>query len=106
MGCIHSNEKVNQPENIYELNQLSIQNTKPFSLVGTASYVRVVNVYDGDTITIIFRFGSHFYHKRCRIYGIDTPEIRTKNNEEKQKGIEGILKKVDFRKNSLGMVLY
>lgn len=45
---------------------------------------KVLDVYDGDTITIAFDFGNKYYSWKARIYGIDTPEIRTKNIKEKE----------------------
>jgi micrococcal nuclease len=82
MGCINSKIE----EDKHSLENMNINNTNKFTLEGTSCYVRVVDVYDGDTITIVFRFGNKFYNKKCRIYGIDTPEIKTKNIEEKKEG--------------------
>lgn len=50
--------------------------------------VKVVEVYDGDTIFIDLPDQHPLFGKRMgvRIFGIDTPEIRTKNSCEKQKG--------------------
>ena len=31
---------------------------------------------------------NHLYRWNCRINGVDTPELRTKNKKEKQKGYE------------------
>lgn len=49
---------------------------------------KVVSVYDADTITIDFDLGFkiHYKDQQCRIYGIDTPELRTKNKKEKELG--------------------
>ena len=114
MGCIFSKKisnkiKTNQETKIenntdkYILEKKNIDNTEQFSLVGSSCYVRVIDVYDGDTITVIFRFGDKFYNKKCRIYGIDTPEIRTKNTEEKKAGYEA----KEFLKNLiLGKVIW
>lgn len=49
----------------------------------------VVDVYDGDTITCVFlaegrTVGVHKW--RCRLVGINTPEIRTRDLEEKERG--------------------
>jgi endonuclease YncB( thermonuclease family) len=55
-----------------------------FSLDGHMCYARVASVYDGDTITAIFKLpsGSEYYKWNCRLYGIDTPELKTGNNKE------------------------
>jgi endonuclease YncB( thermonuclease family) len=52
------------------------------------TYVRVVNVYDGDTCTVIFKVGQAYYKHNIRLFGIDTCEIRSKNEEQKQKALQ------------------
>lgn len=48
----------------------------------------VVRVIDGDTIDLDVDLGFNIYHKhRFRLHGIDTPEIRTKDLDEKERGI-------------------
>ena len=47
---------------------------------------KVVHVYDGDTIHVVFYALGDYYKWKCRIYGIDTPELRTKNQNEKKMG--------------------
>tara|TARA_Y100000310_G_scaffold231359_1_gene233883 strand:+ start:1157 stop:1519 length:363 start_codon:yes stop_codon:yes gene_type:complete len=48
----------------------------------------VISVYDGDTITIMMDMGmSHFARIKVRLLGIDTPEIRTRDLEEKKLGL-------------------
>jgi endonuclease YncB( thermonuclease family) len=47
---------------------------------------RVIKVYDGDTIIIASKLpyeASPLYRFSVRLNGIDTPEIKSKNNEEK-----------------------
>ena len=47
---------------------------------------RVIKVYDGDTITIASMLpykGSKIYRFPVRLNGIDTPEMRTKDENEK-----------------------
>ena len=46
-------------------------------------WARVVDVYDGDTFTICYVRGGKFLRRRCRCTGYDSPEIRTKDLEEK-----------------------
>ena len=37
---------------------------------------KVVKVYDGDTITIVFRHpDGRFYQEQCRLMGLDAPEM-------------------------------
>lgn len=49
---------------------------------------QVDRIVDGDTIDMIVDLGFNIHHKiRVRLAGIDTPEIRTLDLEEKQAGI-------------------
>ena len=49
----------------------------------------VVNIVDGDTVDIIIDLGFSLTKKeRVRLAGIDTPECRTRDLEEKQMGLE------------------
>tara|TARA_R100000234_G_scaffold117728_1_gene96725 strand:+ start:56 stop:448 length:393 start_codon:yes stop_codon:yes gene_type:complete len=53
------------------------------------SVKEIVNVVDGDTIDIIIDLGFDLTKKeRVRLAGIDAPESRTSNAEEKQFGLE------------------
>jgi micrococcal nuclease len=48
----------------------------------------VKKVVDGDTFDILIDLGFDTYrHGRVRLYGINTPETRTKNLEEKKMGL-------------------
>lgn len=59
-----------------------------FSLKGLVVDGFVLDVYDGDSVTVVFAFKGEYYKWKCRLYGIDTPEIRTKDVNEKKKGFE------------------
>lgn len=49
----------------------------------------VLSVYDGDTVTLMIDQGmKHFARVKVRMVGINTPEIRTKDLEEKKRGYE------------------
>ena len=46
------------------------------------------SVYDGDTATFMVDLGfKTMRREKMRFYGIDTPEIRTKNKKEKKYGL-------------------
>ena len=45
---------------------------------------RVIDVYDGDTITCIVKKYGHFVKIKCRLIGVDTPEMRGGTDETKQ----------------------
>ncbi|MFD0863606.1 thermonuclease family protein [Sungkyunkwania multivorans] len=44
---------------------------------------KVIDVYDGDTITAVVDLGFlHYQEMKLRLYGIDTPELRGEQREE------------------------
>ena len=51
---------------------------------------KILRIVDGDTVDvdIDLGFGIWRHRERVRLVGIDTPEVRTKDLDEKQKGIE------------------
>jgi endonuclease YncB( thermonuclease family) len=53
---------------------------------GTTVTAKVVSVYDGDTIKVVFPLNNIFYKWNCRLMGVDTPELRTRNAKEKEYG--------------------
>ena len=49
---------------------------------------KVLRVVDGDTIDVNIDLGFNIWHRgRVRMAGIDTPESRTRNLEEKKLGL-------------------
>ena len=51
--------------------------------------VKINRVVDGDTIDVTIDLGFELYKKeRVRVAGVDTPEKRTRNLEEKALGID------------------
>lgn len=49
---------------------------------------KVTKVVDGDTIDVIMDMGFDIMYKsRVRLFGIDTPESRTRNKDEKVRGL-------------------
>ena len=61
---------------------------KQFGFDGETKKAKVVSVYDGDTIKVVFPFLRKLYKFNCRILGVDTPEIRTRNKDEKEFGLK------------------
>ena len=48
---------------------------------------KITRVVDGDTVDCILDLGFSILHKcRVRLYGIDTPESRTRDKDEKARG--------------------
>jgi len=50
-----------------------------FSLNGLLMYGKVVYVYDGDTVHIVFNYNNILTKFNCRLIFIDSPEICPKN---------------------------
>jgi micrococcal nuclease len=65
----------------------TIHSAKEFGLANKRIRAKVVDVYDGDTITLAFVFERTVYKKQCRVKGVDCAEIRSKNTEEKETGL-------------------
>lgn len=89
--CVCKYQSNDESETSHELADLSLVNDndktiKPLSLDGEIMYGKVVDIYDGDTCKIIMPFKSCLYRWNCRLLGIDTPELRTKNEKEKECG--------------------
>jgi micrococcal nuclease len=66
------------------LDNISYNDTIPF--IPPVTTGKVIKVYDGDTITIASKLpydGCPLYRFSVRINGIDCPEMRTKNANEK-----------------------
>lgn len=82
---------------VYEHNKLQNINSNDvslFSLNGKHFTAKIIEIYDGDTITVIFKLFGNYYKWKCRIMHVDTPEIKKmvkavteeeKNKNEKEK---------------------
>lgn len=94
----NSNKKIEQLKD--ELKDCNTKNTPFFTLDGNQFIAKCIKVYDGDTITIAFKpFDEHedddentycgnIYKYNIRLAGIDTPEIRSSNPDEKKRALE------------------
>lgn len=67
---------------------LVTSDVKQFSFEGEQKTAKVVDVYDGDTIKVVFALNEKVFKFNCRITGVDTPEVRTKNKLEKEMGLK------------------
>ena len=63
-------------------------NTKMFSLLGEKMYGRVVDIHDGDTITVILNLFGSFFKFKVRLAEIDTCEITSKVEQNKSLAIQ------------------
>lgn len=77
------------------------------SFKGQKTNCKVVSVYDGDTIKVVFPImgsgSTKLYKWNCRINGVDTPELRTRNQLEKDLGYKV---RDELREKILGKVGY
>ena len=66
-------------------------NTPYFSLEKTHCFARVVDVYDGDTVKLIMPLPQSnppmFFKFNCRLTGIDTSEMKSKQAENKERAV-------------------
>ena len=67
------------------LEQYNIHNTNEFTLNNIFTEARVIDIYDGDTCTIIIKFNNIYNKFTVRLNGIDTCEMKAKSAENKKK---------------------
>ena len=100
MGCCYSINK-----NILE----NVDYTIPeFSLNGLSMYGKVVYVYDGDTVHIVFNYNNILTKFNCRLISIDSPEICPKNIKDitiRNLEIEAAIKSRNFLLEHVSNVL-
>ena len=58
--------------------------TSKFTLENNVYLAKCVKCYDADSIHIVINFGDKLSRFICRLYGIDTAELRSKNPDEKK----------------------
>lgn len=79
----YDNEDIEVP-----LDLIHYEDVDFFTLNGIELPAKVVDVYDGDTLTLVVNFRGKLEKFKCRIMGIDTPEIKlpkTETNREHKK---------------------
>lgn len=89
MGCINSKKikSANLSRNISisdlsekqinKNNLLNADRTVPeYAIKDYKTWAKVVYVYDGDTCHIVINYRDELVKLKCRIYGMDTPEMR------------------------------
>jgi endonuclease YncB( thermonuclease family) len=69
-----------------------------FTFNGKELNTKVVDVYDGDTCTIIFKYNKEFVKYKLRMYGYDSPEMRPRKNIDNR---EEIIKLAHIAKEAL-----
>jgi endonuclease YncB( thermonuclease family) len=72
----------------YIVKNATLENTVSFSMIGKTCNVKIIDVYDGDTVTIAFLFQGVLCNQKCRVQGIDCAELKTHDDTEKKFGYE------------------
>ena len=80
-----SSESRDNNKNVID-NLKTSDDAKMLSLENEIKVGYVVDVYDGDTCKINMYFKDDIYKWNCRVMGIDTPELRTRDLKEKECG--------------------
>ena len=72
--------------NKFKLNKRTLENTLKYDFKGKIYLSKVLSVYDGDTITLAIKLDKHYFQRRIRMYGYDSPEMKPlkklKNRDE------------------------
>ena len=90
MGCYYSL--------LYKNN--TFKNTPLWTLKGKKLKVKVLKVYDGDTIWIAIKLKGKIYRLKVRLLGIDTPEMKPpKSQKNREKEIREAKKAKEFLEN-------
>lgn len=58
-----------------------------FSLENRITVAKCVKIWDGDTGHLVFKYDGQWIRYRCRMIGYNSPELRSKDPEEKVKAI-------------------
>lgn len=73
---------------IQQLNSIDISLVKKFSFENYETFIKIIKIIDGDTITALFKYKDEFYKSNFRLNNIDTAEIHSKNINIKQFALE------------------
>jgi endonuclease YncB( thermonuclease family) len=75
------------PSSLYQTDAYT--DTPPFRIEPSQQWVRVIDVYDGDTMTCILKLHMKYpYRFQIRLSGIDACEMRSRNPVLKAKALE------------------
>lgn len=84
IGCAY----VKYSYDMNKLNNINSDDISIFSLNGYSTQAKVVDVYDGDTCTIVFKWEGKYRKFKCRCYGYDSPEMKPRLNIENRDEIK------------------
>lgn len=87
------------PEQLEHL-KLSSKFTQELNFKNKTFLCKVVDVYDGDTVKVVFYFHDVLYRWNVRLYGINTPEMRPSRLNPLRKSIKAnAIKSRDYLKS-------
>lgn len=69
--------------NYEDLSSLNYNDIPLFSVDGVDTLAVIHRIYDGDTFRVTFHYGEKWTTFKCRLSGVDTPEIRSRDKDEK-----------------------
>ncbi len=64
------------PNRLYDHDLRHATKGKKFSYAGLSFKCKVVDVYDGDTLTVVFRYRGKLQQHSVRMLGYDSPEMK------------------------------
>lgn len=79
--------KVSDPYHTAELELRDFNDLSKFSFTGILTKARVVDVYDGDTVTVVFYYGDRPIKDSMRLAGYDAPELHPRRDCENREQI-------------------
>ena len=88
MGSVLGCAFVKYNYDMNKLNNINSDDISIFSLNGYSTQAKVVDVYDGDTCTIIFKWEGKYRKFKCRCYGYDSPEMKPRLDIENRDEIK------------------
>ncbi len=83
-----------------DFSKYKLGNTPCFNLENKILIGRVVNIYDGDTCTLIVKVFDNYYKFNCRLSDIDTCEIKSFNPINKKLGLDAKYKLIELITNN------
>ena len=88
MFCCYKMELKNNDNIKNELNNCDYENIELFNFRDYKTIAKVIDIYDGDTCTIIFKYEGKIIKYKVRCYGYDSPEMRPSRSLENRELIK------------------
>lgn len=80
------------------LTKCTKENTSFYRFDNKKYYCKVIDVYDGDTITIAIKLNKKIFKHKVRMYGYDTPELKPRKDNPNR---NQIIKNAKYTKQKL-----